>query len=248
MEKNDHPLPGKRRKSAAERRAQRLRAEARMVQRLLRGFAELSSHRGCCTSLLGDALARALIEHTERRDLQSGLEAKTAPASRTVRTEEATATGSFEAAAATEATVEAVPTGQANKGQPEAQCQTFVWNASAEPFFPGGDSGTAAPPDVERPRETTLGEDTTQLEARLPASKPLSNPRFYLPGEQVRLHSLVRRGDLNGLVGTVLRHELGGEVGASRVAVQLNARSENVRVGLGNLELTQCREVFEEPG
>eukprot|EP00972_Heterocapsa_arctica_P001291 188380-Heterocapsa_arctica.AAC.1 len=41
------------RKSAAERRAQRLRAEARVAQRLLRAFVAVDSHRGGCLSRLG---------------------------------------------------------------------------------------------------------------------------------------------------------------------------------------------------
>ena len=52
--------PVRPRRSAAERRQQRLRAEARVVQRLLKGFAQLHDHRGCRTTLLGSALAQAL--------------------------------------------------------------------------------------------------------------------------------------------------------------------------------------------
>ena len=52
--------PPRRRKSAAERRAQRRRAEARVAQRLLQAFASLSSHRGGECSALGAAFAAAL--------------------------------------------------------------------------------------------------------------------------------------------------------------------------------------------
>eukprot|EP00959_Pyramimonas_sp_CCMP1952_P124899 2610793-Pyramimonas_sp.AAC.1 len=48
------------RRAAPERRAQRLRAEGRAVQVLLRCFDELGRHRGGCPSRLGAALATAL--------------------------------------------------------------------------------------------------------------------------------------------------------------------------------------------
>ena len=51
---------GRPRRSAAERRAQAQRAEARAVQRLLAGISELGRHRGCQPSRLGLALQRAL--------------------------------------------------------------------------------------------------------------------------------------------------------------------------------------------
>ena len=47
------------RRSGAPRRAQALRAEARMITRLLKCFAELQ-HRGCTQSALGNALQHAL--------------------------------------------------------------------------------------------------------------------------------------------------------------------------------------------
>ena len=49
-----------RRRSARARREQRLRAEARLVQRMLRSFAELGKHRGGRPSKLGLALEVAL--------------------------------------------------------------------------------------------------------------------------------------------------------------------------------------------
>ena len=49
-----------RRRSAQARREQRLRAEARLVQRMLRSFAELGKHRGGSLSKLGLALEAAL--------------------------------------------------------------------------------------------------------------------------------------------------------------------------------------------
>ena len=52
--------PVRRKKSALERRQQRMRAEARLMQKLLLGFHELSSHRGCQLSMLGSALQVAL--------------------------------------------------------------------------------------------------------------------------------------------------------------------------------------------
>ena len=52
--------PARPRRSAAERRAQALRAQGRMVQKLLASFEALSSHRGCLPSRLGSALAAAL--------------------------------------------------------------------------------------------------------------------------------------------------------------------------------------------
>ena len=48
------------RRTAMERRAQVHRAEGRVVQRLLRAFDALDSHRGCKTSRLGAALADTL--------------------------------------------------------------------------------------------------------------------------------------------------------------------------------------------
>ena len=52
--------PARPRRSAAERRLQALRAQGRMVQKLLASFEALSSHRGCRTSRLGSALSAAL--------------------------------------------------------------------------------------------------------------------------------------------------------------------------------------------
>jgi len=48
------------RRSGAARRAQAERAGARAVQRLLKGFEELTAHRGCQPSRLGTALGAAL--------------------------------------------------------------------------------------------------------------------------------------------------------------------------------------------
>ena len=45
---------------AADRRAQRQRAEARLVQRIVKGLRELGSHKGCRRTLIGDALLAAL--------------------------------------------------------------------------------------------------------------------------------------------------------------------------------------------
>ena len=53
---------GRRKKTAAERRQQRLRAEARGVQHLLRAFEALQTHRGCAASALGRALGSALLD------------------------------------------------------------------------------------------------------------------------------------------------------------------------------------------
>ena len=50
----------RRKKSAAERRAQRSRAEARVVGRLLAAFSDLSHHRGSAPTRLGRAFAAAL--------------------------------------------------------------------------------------------------------------------------------------------------------------------------------------------
>ena len=52
-------LVGRTRRSGAQRRAQDMRAEAGMVQRLLKCFAQLQ-HRGCGSTALGKALAMAL--------------------------------------------------------------------------------------------------------------------------------------------------------------------------------------------
>ena len=52
--------PARRRKSAAERRAQRLRAETRFVECFLKGVANLRAHRGSQPSQLGEALALLL--------------------------------------------------------------------------------------------------------------------------------------------------------------------------------------------
>jgi hypothetical protein len=48
-------------RSAGGRRAQALRAHGRVVQALLRGIAELGSHRGCAPTALGAALAALLL-------------------------------------------------------------------------------------------------------------------------------------------------------------------------------------------
>jgi hypothetical protein len=61
-ESGDRGGTGRRKKSAAERRAQGLRAEARVVQRMLRCLLEVGAHRGCRRSRLGDAFLRLLHE------------------------------------------------------------------------------------------------------------------------------------------------------------------------------------------
>ena len=57
------PPPGlRRRKTAAERRQQRMRSEARVIQRMLKSFYLLGHHRGSQLSMLGRAMERALLE------------------------------------------------------------------------------------------------------------------------------------------------------------------------------------------
>ena len=51
-----------RKKTAAERRQQRMRSEARMIQRMLKSFYLLGHHRGSQLSMLGRAMERALLE------------------------------------------------------------------------------------------------------------------------------------------------------------------------------------------
>ncbi|CAK0854495.1 unnamed protein product [Prorocentrum cordatum] len=58
-------VPARPRRSAAERRAQAMRAQARAAQSLLRAFAPLQ-HRGCRPTLVGTALAEALGEAVAR--------------------------------------------------------------------------------------------------------------------------------------------------------------------------------------
>ena len=53
-------VAGRTRRSGAKRRAQAMRAEARVVTRLLKCFSQLH-HRGCGNSVLGNALAKALL-------------------------------------------------------------------------------------------------------------------------------------------------------------------------------------------
>ena len=54
------PLLRRPRRTAAERRAQKQRSEARVIQKMLRGFSELEAHRGCRPTVLGAALAQVL--------------------------------------------------------------------------------------------------------------------------------------------------------------------------------------------
>ena len=71
--------PHKRKKTALERREQRRRSEARLVQRLLKGFASIHTHRGGTVSVLGKALARALGASPEAHNTQSGGVSSAAP-------------------------------------------------------------------------------------------------------------------------------------------------------------------------
>ena len=50
----------RRKKSAADRRAQRLRAEGRLMQHMLKCLSDIGSHRGCKLSRLGEVLANTL--------------------------------------------------------------------------------------------------------------------------------------------------------------------------------------------
>ena len=70
-------LPARRKKSAAERRAQRLRAEGRVMQRMLKCLGEVSSHRGCKLSRLGEVLASTL--QTDLDTMQPSTEAQHTP-------------------------------------------------------------------------------------------------------------------------------------------------------------------------
>ena len=60
----------RRRKSAAERRAQRLRSEVRLVAKLLRGFADLQAHRGGQPTRLCRALGAALASSAEEQEAE----------------------------------------------------------------------------------------------------------------------------------------------------------------------------------
>jgi len=65
---NDDSFPKRHKKSSAERRAQRSRAEARVAQRLIAGFDELQKHRGCKPTFLGSALAKALEANVKKTE------------------------------------------------------------------------------------------------------------------------------------------------------------------------------------
>ena len=51
-----------RKKTTAERRHQRMRSEARLVQRMLKSFYLLGHHRGSQLTMLGKAMEKALLE------------------------------------------------------------------------------------------------------------------------------------------------------------------------------------------
>ena len=61
-------------RTAAERREQARRSQARVTQQLLAGFAALVSHRGCRPTQMGMALRRALeaLEHDQHSEEQYG--------------------------------------------------------------------------------------------------------------------------------------------------------------------------------
>ena len=67
-------VPYRRRKTAKERRQQQLRSQTRTVEKLLAGFQQLQSHRGCAVTKLGSALVLALAP-------QATTEVQTSPAS-----------------------------------------------------------------------------------------------------------------------------------------------------------------------
>lgn len=60
----------RRKKTAAERREQKLRSEARTIERLIKEMHSLSTHRGCQPTHLGIALAEALSRTTLRQPYQ----------------------------------------------------------------------------------------------------------------------------------------------------------------------------------
>lgn len=66
MERRTRPPRPPHRRSAAERRQQAARAQARVVQTLLRGFKEVSAHRGCQPTILGRALQAALLTPSDK--------------------------------------------------------------------------------------------------------------------------------------------------------------------------------------
>ena len=86
----ERPQRAPHRRSAAERRQQAARAQARVVQSLLQGFRELSAHRGCQPTQLGRALAAVLTsgqrapEDTSRNEGGIGLQVAPSLASRHV--------------------------------------------------------------------------------------------------------------------------------------------------------------------
>ena len=68
----------RRKKSAADRRAQRLHAEGRLMQHMLKCLSYIGSHRGCKLSKLGEVLANTL--QPDRDALQpSGVALDTEP-------------------------------------------------------------------------------------------------------------------------------------------------------------------------
>merc|ERR1712224_189504 len=60
------------RRSGAERREQDARADARAIQRTLKGFSSLQEHRGCRPTKLGEAFAQALRTHSANASAGTG--------------------------------------------------------------------------------------------------------------------------------------------------------------------------------
>ena len=156
MESGSNPGAQRRKKSAAERRAQRHRSEARLVQRILLAFKECSCHRGGNLSTLGLALQQVL----------------------------ATAGHHFHTQSASVAPPQQRPHhGSPVNPQPFQHLGPFAWNPDAEPYDPqsatfattGSTHQTASPPDTagQQPSGATL-------EAAVPALCVSS------PGEHTR--------------------------------------------------------------
>jgi len=105
-------------RSAAARREQRLRAEARTAQRLMKGFSLLQNHRGCKLSVLGAALQTALKSPAQ----QPG---ESAPAPLCRHFSRGTCTWGAECRFS-----------HVDPSHAPTRCSSATWNPYAQPFVP----------------------------------------------------------------------------------------------------------------
>ena len=203
----------RRKKTAGERRAQQLRSEARMAQRLVKGLVDIQLHRGGALSSVGKAILDAL-RNADYDPPATQPPSTTAPGPMDDSPRQASA--SHPAPSSASSSVET------------------VLGASAAGM--GSGRGTRREPRSQQQQQLQQKQQLQQQRKRQrspTATGTAQESSHYAAGQTVRLVGLTLETELNGRLGEVLHYD----VAADRVVVRVGQRVHPVRVRPGNLEL-----------